>query len=76
MTRASVATDSPSTSRTRRKNKKLAGGVAYRVPENEGTAKTTMDEEEALAQIEQISAMARLFPSADPWGQRVETLGE
>jgi len=75
---ASVATDSPSAviPHSRRKNKKLVGGVSYRVPEKEDTTKTTMNEEEALAQIEQISAMARLFPSADPWGQRVETLGE
>ncbi|KAF8635415.1 hypothetical protein AX15_000409 [Amanita polypyramis BW_CC] len=31
-------------------------------------------EEEMLEQVEMIRAMSRMFPTADPWGQRVDTL--
>lgn len=49
----------------------LTGGMSYKVPEK----KEVLTEEEQMEQLDQIKAMARLFPSADPWGQRVETLG-
>ncbi|KAF8644921.1 hypothetical protein AX16_008203 [Volvariella volvacea WC 439] len=48
-------------------------GMTYKVPEREQQEKV-MSEEEQLAQVEQILSMSRLFPTADPWGQRVETL--
>lgn len=49
----------------------ITGGMSYKVPEK----KELLTEEEQMEQLDQIKAMARLFPSADPWGQRVETLG-
>jgi hypothetical protein len=49
----------------------IAGGMSYKVPEK----KDVLTEEEQMEQVDQIMAMAKLFPTADPWGQRVETLG-
>jgi hypothetical protein len=47
--------------------------MAYKVPEKEENKALT--EEEQIAQVDQIMAMSKLFPTADPWGQRVDTLG-
>lgn len=33
-----------------------------------------MSDEEMLEQVEMVRAMSRMFPTADPWGQRVDTL--
>ena len=70
---AASASSSPSSTSRRSRPNKTSGAVSYKVPEKNETSVMT-DEEEALKQIEQIQAMAKLFPSADPWGQRVETL--
>ncbi|TFK67852.1 hypothetical protein BDN72DRAFT_879375 [Pluteus cervinus] len=51
--------------------KKTGTGATYVIKENKDLQ---MSEEEQLAQVDQILSMARLFPTADPWGQRVETL--
>ena len=53
---------------------RAAGGISYKVPEKQDSQ--TMTEEEQIAQVDQIIAMSKYFPTADPWGQRVETLGE
>ena len=37
--------------------------------------KHELTEEEQIEQIDRIMSMSRLFPTADPWGQKVETLG-
>lgn len=52
---------------------RTTGGMAYKVPEK-GESKT-MTEEEQIETVEKVMAMAKLFPTADPWGQAVETLG-
>lgn len=52
---------------------RTSGGMAYKVPEKEENKALT--EEEQIAQVDQIMAMSKLFPTADPWGQRVDTLG-
>ncbi|KAF8223043.1 hypothetical protein L208DRAFT_1412543 [Tricholoma matsutake] len=51
---------------------RTTGGMAYKVPEK-GESKT-MTEEEQIETVEKVMAMAKLFPTADPWGQAVETL--
>jgi hypothetical protein len=53
---------------------KGAGGVSYKLADRDANAELT--EEEQIAQIEQLMTMSKLFPTADPWGQRIETLGE
>lgn len=54
------------------RNNQAAGGMSYKVPEEKAGP---MTEEEQMEQVEQIMAMSKLFPTADPWGQRVDTLG-
>ncbi|KAG6837088.1 hypothetical protein H0H93_014980 [Arthromyces matolae] len=47
-------------------------GVAYKVPEKTDAPLT---EEEQIAQLDQVMQMSRLYPTADPWGMKVDTLG-
>lgn len=42
---------------------------------NSDKGKHELTEEEQIEQIDRIMSMSRLFPTADPWGQKVETLG-
>lgn len=52
---------------------RAAGGMAYKIADKKEIAELT--EEEQIAQVDRIMAMSKFFPTADPWGQRVETLG-
>ncbi|RDB29872.1 putative 39S ribosomal protein L45, mitochondrial [Hypsizygus marmoreus] len=54
--------------------KRASGGMSYKVPEKEQKKPQELTEEEQMAQVDQIVAMGKLFPTADPWGQRVDTL--
>lgn len=49
-----------------------SGSTTYKVQEKSNQPLT---EDEQMKQVDQILDMARLFPTADPWGQRVDTLG-
>ncbi|KAG5637023.1 hypothetical protein H0H81_006058 [Sphagnurus paluster] len=68
---ATTSASQTSTTAARDLRKTAAGGVSYKIPEKKEEALT---EEEQMAQVEQIMNMSTLFPTADPWGQRVETL--
>lgn len=48
---------------------------AVPVKSEEAIEDREMTEEEQMAQVDQIMNMSRIFPTADPWGQRVDTLG-
>ncbi|KAG6906357.1 hypothetical protein DXG01_014344 [Tephrocybe rancida] len=45
--------------------------VPLKVPEKN---KEPVSEEEQMEQLERVMNMSKFFPTADPWGQRVETL--
>ncbi|GLB42111.1 hypothetical protein LshimejAT787_1101260 [Lyophyllum shimeji] len=64
------AAQTPATSVKELRNT-ASGGMSYKIAEKKEQALT---EEEQMAQVEQIMAMSTLFPTADVWGQRVETL--
>ncbi|KAF8068818.1 hypothetical protein FPV67DRAFT_1091857 [Lyophyllum atratum] len=69
---ADSTASSPQASATAAKDlRTTSGGMSYKMPEKKEEALT---EEEQMAQVEQIMAMSTLMPTADPWGQRVETL--
>ncbi|KAG6851854.1 hypothetical protein C0991_005486, partial [Blastosporella zonata] len=51
--------------------RRTGSGVAYKVPERSDEPLT---DEEQMAQLEQVMNLSKNYPTADPWGQRVETL--
>ncbi|KAG6817117.1 hypothetical protein H0H87_012638 [Tephrocybe sp. NHM501043] len=53
--------------------RRAGAGVSYRMPEKEKNDEP-LTEEEQMKQLEQVMAMSKYYPTADPWGQRVETL--
>lgn len=56
------------------KTKRVSVGKAKvtAVPSSE---KEAMSEEEIVQQIENVRFMSKMYPTFDPWGQHVETLG-
>ncbi|KAF5381363.1 hypothetical protein D9615_008301 [Tricholomella constricta] len=68
---AKTSSHRSSATAARETRKASSGGMAYKIPEKKEEALT---EEEQMAQVEQIMNMSNVFPTADPWGQRVETL--
>ncbi|KAF8636909.1 hypothetical protein AX17_003160 [Amanita inopinata Kibby_2008] len=59
-----------SSTTTSRSSKLASGGTTVQVMRTE----EPLTEEEQMERVEQIRAMSRMFPTADPWGQHVETL--
>ncbi|KAG5646721.1 hypothetical protein DXG03_002403 [Asterophora parasitica] len=70
---AASSTARSSATAARGLRKSSSGGVAYKIPEKKKEV-SDLTEEEQMAQVEQIMNMSNIFPTADPWGQRVETL--